>query len=325
MRLLLLLFPWLAALLLAAPLHARPRVVAYVPNWIDLPAFAETIDYAKITHLNIAFENPVDEEGRLSFSPGNEALLAKARSHKVPVLVSIGGGSASGDAVLKARYAELLGAPKRVIFAASLAAYVETHGFAGVDVDIEGPSITEDYGPFMQALSRELKARGKQLTAALSQGYGGDRVPDTVFPLLDFLNIMAYDGAGYWDPNSPGQHSSLQFAKDNVVYWLNRGLPRDKAVLGVPFYGYGFGPAFRKRDYPFKDLVAQFPGAENADQAGDTIWYNGLPTVRAKAKWAREQRLGGVMIWSLDCDASGANSLLKALHGALTPPPGPSD
>lgn len=325
MRLPPLLFPWLAALQVAAPLHARPRVVAYVPNWIDLPVFAETIDYAKITHLNLAFENPVDADGQLSFTPGNEALLTKARAHQVPVLVSIGGGSASGDPILKARYAELLGETKRMKFAASLATYVETHGFAGLDVDIEGPSITADYGPFLQALSKELKARRKLLTAALSQGYGGDRVPDTVFPLLDFLNIMAYDGTGYWDPESPGQHSSLQYAKDNVAYWLGRGLPRDKAVLGVPFYGYGFGRAFRTRDYPFKDIIAQFPGAENADQAGDTIWYNGLPTVRAKAAWAREQKLGGVMIWSLDSDAAGENSLLGALHGALNPPPRPSD
>jgi GH18 family chitinase len=138
-----------------------------------------------------------------------------------------------------------------------------------------------------------LRAKGKLLTGALSKGYGGDHVPDSVFEHFDFVNIMAYDGTGPWNPKAPGQHSSLEFAKDNVAYWLKRGLPKSKAVLGVPFYGYGFGAAFRKRDYPYAAIVADFPGAENADEAGDTIYYNGLPTIRAKAAYVKEQGLGG--------------------------------
>jgi GH18 family chitinase len=130
---------------------------------------------------------------------------------------------------------------------------------------------------------------------------------------------MAYDGAGYWDPKSPGQHSSMDYAKDNIAYWLARGLPTDTAVLGVPFYGYGFGEAFRKRDYTYTEIVAKYPGAENTDRAGNTIWYNGIPTIKAKAKYVIDQGLGGVMIWSLDNDAKGDKSLLSAIHETLQP------
>jgi GH18 family chitinase len=112
----------------------------------------------------------------------------------------------------------------------------------------------------------------------------------------------------------------LEFAKDNVTYWLGRGLPKAKAVLGVPFYGYGFGAAFRKRDYPYAAIVASHPGAENLDQIGDTIWYNGIPTIRAKARYVAEQGLGGMMIWSLDYDVKGERSLLTAVHEGLTQP-----
>ncbi len=309
--------PFVALLLTPRILPAQERVVAYVPNWIDLPAFAETIDYAKVTHLNIAFENPVNDSGDISFSRKNEALLAKAKAHGVPVLISIGGGSASGDKTLLARYADLTTDAKRAGFVAKLADYVVGHGFDGLDVDLEGPSINQDYGAFIAGLAGALKPKGKLLTAALSKGYGGSKVPDSVFAHFDFVNIMAYDGAGYWDPKSPGQHSSLEFAKSNVSYWLGRGLPKAKAVLGVPFYGYGFGEAFRKRDYSYAAIVAAYPGAENADQAGSTIWYNGLPTIRAKAAYAREQGLGGVMIWSLDYDVKGERSLLTAIHETL--------
>src|SRR3954471_7382966 len=101
-RFLLLLISCAALTGLAAPAAAatelrRPVVVAYVPNWIELGKFAETIEYGRLTHLNIAFENPVNEDGNLSFNEEDAILIEKARFHGLKVLVSIGGGSASGD------------------------------------------------------------------------------------------------------------------------------------------------------------------------------------------------------------------------------------
>ena len=100
-------------------------------------------------------------------------------------------------------------------------------------------------------------------------------------------------------------------------YWIGRGLPRSKAVLGVPFYGYGFGGAFRKNEYDYSEIVAAHPGAENGDQVGETIWYNGIPTIKAKARLVVESGLGGIMIWSLDTDAPGGKSLLSAIVAGL--------
>ncbi len=158
--------------LLTAAAHAQKRVVAYVPNWVDLNTFSDTIDYAKLTHINIAFENPVND-------------------------------------------------------------------------------------------------------------------------------------------------SSFEFAKDNVAYWLNRGLLKSKAVLGIPFYGYGFGEAFRKGDYSYAKILATYPDAENVDQVGNTIWYNGIPTIKAKTRHVVDESLGGVMIWSLDHDVKGERSLLSVIHETL--------
>ena len=298
--------------------HAQPRVVAYVPNWIDLDKYAETIDYAKLTHINIAFENAKNAEGELSFNRKDAGLIAKAHANHVKVLVSIGGGSS--NKAMNDRYAQLSSGTNAVRFAGKMADYLSQHGFDGLDVDIEGPAIPKDYGAMIAELAKALRPKGKLLTAALSKGYGGTRVPSSVFEHLDFVNIMAYDATGSWDPKSPGQHSSLQFAKDNVTYWLGRGLPRSKAVLGVPFYGRGFGAAFRKAGYTYAAIVADYPGAENADQAGSTIWYNGIPTIKAKTKYVVDQGLGGVMIWSLNQDVKGKHSLLSAIHEALASP-----
>ncbi len=101
-------FAALTLILVSTSVAGEKRMVAYVPNWIDLKAFSETIDYSKLTHINIAFENPFDASGELSFSSRNDFLIRKAHENHLKVLVSIGGGAASGDKALLSRYFELL-------------------------------------------------------------------------------------------------------------------------------------------------------------------------------------------------------------------------
>jgi chitinase len=300
-----------------APPPARTGVVAYVPNWIDLATFAPTIPYADLTQINLAFENPTDDAGTLSFNAQNALLIAGAHAQHVPVFLSIGGGAASGDPALLKRYTLLLGTAQRPVFVKAVVAYLDQHQFDGLDIDLEGPGIGPDYGAFVHDVAVAVHADGKRVTAAVSQGYGGAQVPNSVFTDLDFVNIMAYDATGTWAPNNPGQHSSLAFAEQNVTYWLGRGLPKAKAILGVPFYGYGFGTAFRNWSYPYSEIVAKYPGAEKVDQIGSTIWYNGIPTIQAKARYAVQQGLAGVMIWSLDNDVPGPRSLLAALTDGI--------
>jgi hypothetical protein len=85
----------------------------------------------------------------------------------------------------------------------------------------------------------------------------------------------------------------------------------------VPFYGWGFGPAFNEGGYQFSEIVAKYPGSELTDQVGKTIWYNGIPTMKAKVKFVVDEGLGGIMIWSLNQDAKGKLSLLSTIHDAL--------
>src|SRR3954470_18420486 len=126
-----------ALLCSAVNLAAQEKVVAYVPNWVDLKALSPAIDYPKLTHINLAFENPTNDEGDLSFNPQDEILITTAHEHHVKVLISIGGGAASGNKKLQDRYFALMSPPKRAAFATKLADYVKAHHFDGLDVDIE--------------------------------------------------------------------------------------------------------------------------------------------------------------------------------------------
>lgn len=306
-----------------APATPRAVVAGYVPLWDDAALQAERLDFSKVTHLNVAFVNPKDDLGTMDYDPKVDSLIAKAHASGVKVLYSIGGGSASGDEALRRRYEMLMTDAKRAHFVRKLAAYAADHGFDGVDVDIEGPAITANYGPFIQDLAAVLKQDGKLLTAALSKGYGGDQVPADVLGLFDLVHIMAYDATGPWAPDRPGQHSSLEFARESVRWWLERGLKPERAVLGVPFYGYGFGEGMKGRHFSYAEIVKQWPDAALRDESGKTVFYNGIATIEAKCRFAKEQKLAGMMIWPLPGDAAGEASLLNAMHRVLASPASP--
>jgi chitinase len=289
---------------------AQTRVIGYVTNDQYHP-----IDYTKLTHLNLAFENP-DANGDISFSAVNDSYIREAHSHGVKVLVSLAGGGASHDSSMQALYFHLLQDPNRSAFVQKIKEYIVAHNLDGVDVDLEGPAINADYGKFITELSTALKAQGKLLTSALSHLNGAPKVADSTMHLFDFINIMAYDQTGPWRPDKPGQHSSFDFALESLNYWTKRGLPKKKAVLGVPFYGYGFGPDFNQ-GMGFAQIIQRFPNSQNADVAGDTIYYNGIPTISRKVQHVIDHGYGGIMIWQLGHDASGELSLLGTIDKVI--------
>ncbi|PAM91642.1 glycoside hydrolase [Flavobacterium sp. IR1] len=301
---------------------AQKKVIAYVPNWIDLNAFSSSIQYSKLTHINIAFENP-DANGYLSFNSGSNTIINAAHAQNVKVFVSLGGGAISEGGAIRDNYWNLIKPANRTAFIQKIYDYVVAHNFDGVDVDLEGPAINGDYGGFVIALAAKLHAGNKLCTAALSEGYGGANVPASTFAAYDWINIMAYDATGPWAPGNPGQHSPYSMAVNQFNYWTGRGLPASKAIIGVPFYGYGFG-ASANQGISYANIVNQYPGAENQDQVGNTIYYNGIPTIKQKTTFAI-QNAGGVMIWELSQDAVGSKSLLTAINQVITgsqPPTG---
>ncbi|WP_445722232.1 glycosyl hydrolase family 18 protein [Flavobacterium sp.] len=300
--------------------YAQKKVIAYVPNWIDLNSFSNSIQYSKLTHINIAFENP-DANGNLSFNPANTTIIQKAHANNVKVFVSIAGGAISEGGAIRDNFFNQMSAGNRASFVQKLKNYVVAHNFDGLDVDLEGPAINADYGNFIIELANSLHANNKQITAALSQGYGGANVPSYTFTYFDWINIMSYDLTGPWNPSNPGQHSPYSLAVDQFNYWTSRGLPSSKAIIGLPFYGFGFGSS-ANQGISYADIVATYPGSENTDQVANTIYYNGIPTIKQKTAFA-VQNAGGVMIWQLAQDATGVKSLLSAVDDIIksTQPP----
>jgi GH18 family chitinase len=158
----------------------------------------------------------------------------------------------------------------------------------------------------MRQLGDSLHAVGKDLTAAVVHyGNQGEGTKKEIFEIVDWLNLMAYDD----DNGQPIPHSPYSLAEKSINYWVKqRGLPAHKAVLGMPFYG----KPRRDNLSHYKDLVAA--GADPMKDEFDSVYYNGIATIKNKTELAKKQGLSGVMIWEISQDTHDDRSLLKAIN-----------
>ena len=319
--------------IIALPAAAAPVIIGYVPSEKGLETTLNGADLTPYTHLMIAFANP-DADGawlkgdNLACMPSPDnganvttaslhAAVAKAHEGGRKVLLSIAGGilpTCAGD------WAGLAAPGKRDALVKSLAAVVEAFGFDGVDVDIESTTLTQlvtdnDYVPLVAALSKVMKAKGRLLTVATAS-YVGGTVPLKALPYFDYVGVMSYD-----DTEAGHEHSSYTKARAEIDFWLGRGVAKDRLVLGLPFYGYGYGTY--QPSYAYRDLVSQF-GADAA-AAGDVlgqvcatcsyVTYNGPATLTQKAQLAKK-KAGGVMVWEISQDAPDG-TLIHAVQAGL--------
>jgi GH18 family chitinase len=279
------------------------KTVGYVTSW--LPNIA--IQYNKLTHINYAFTIP-DAFGNLTRNPENpgwlQTVVSNSHANGGKVLISVGGWLP--DSPNPGSFASLAAnSGYRGTFRNNLINLVNAYGLDGVDIDWEYPcpgGNGGNYATLMSELAGDMHSRGKLLTAAVAAfGANADCVGTSVFNSVDFLNLMVYD---IRDPN----HSDYTDAVNSITYWKGKGLPASKAVLGLPFYAHPTWTAYNT-------LVGQNAANACRDNDGSQYW-NGLPTIRAKAAYARANA-GGVMMWEASQDASGANSATTAMYEAV--------
>ena len=282
-------------------------IVGYFPTWTGN---VNNIPYDKLTHINYSFILPTSSGGLSTLGNPSRlnSLVTLAHASNVKVCIAVGGWDIGDGGGNDNRFETFAAdATKRTTFVVNLINFVNTYNLDGVDIDWEYPdpgTSATNFALLMKELSDSLHARSKILTAAvISRGYYGDGIKSEVFDYVDFLNLMAYDAGN--------PHSTYSEGYESLNYWIGRGLPPSKAILGVPFYG-------RNPYSSYSALVSMDPQAPNKDYVnsnGNIIYYNGLQTIRNKTNLAKTSG-GGIMIWELTMDTNDQNSLLKAIHEA---------
>jgi chitinase len=296
------------------------KIVGYYPIDHAMTVDTSQVPFNKLTHIILAFVNP-DSLGNLKQDfPALAAFTKASHAHNVKILYSIGGGSYQGQ------YHALLKDAKRQELIKNLVAKVIQHNADGIDVDLEsgyafGSEVDPNYGVFIKELASSLKSKNKLITAALPSS-PGNVVTQDVLAQFDFINVMSYDHTGPWSPDRAENHASYADAMDDLKYYQNSlKVPKDKLILGVPFYGHGFGPALTDPVIgwmTYKEIVSTYAGAEWVDHwhlpNGYIMYYNGIPTIKNKTQLAMKNA-AGIMIWELMYDEpAGKKSLLNAIY-----------
>lgn len=212
----------------------------------------------------------------------------------------------------------------------------------GNDGNIVRPEDTQNFTALLAEFRKQLDAvkPGLILTiAAPASTNKSEKIElEKIIPYLNWINLMAYDFTGPWSAVT-GHHSVLiGSAKDRVSVdssvedYLNRGIPSNKLVLGVPFYGYGWKVNSLENNGMYQPTqgVVKGPDGEPTlkysyvknmlgkvfrDEKTRAVWklngndvvvYDDVQLLKEKIEFAKKKKLGGIMAWELSQDTPDA-------------------
>ena len=305
----------------------EPVVVAYVTSWTNVVP-----DPSVMTHLNYAFGHVneqfngvrIDNEQRL-----RDLVGLKKQQPKLFVMLSVGGWGSG-------RFSEMAASDEnRKAFAADCRRICNEFGLDGIDIDWEYPtqnsagisSSPQDTENFT-LLMRDLRgALGKKLWLTLAS-VGSAQYIDfrSCIQYLDMVNVMAYDMG-----SAPKHHAALYRSKhvgwncasECVEAHRKAGVPDNKIVLGMPFYGRGKDGQYMKyRDFDKQKLKKKWDNKAKApclvDEKGElAIGYESPRSIALKCAYIKEQGLRGAMYWEYADDNEQGDLQRAVWQGVL--------
>ena len=311
-----------------------------------------------------------------------QLIKLKQANPNLKTIISVGGWTWSN------RFSDVAAsAATRETFANSAVDFLRKYQFDGVDLDWEypvsgglagnsyRPEDKQNYTLLLQAVRQKLDAAGaadgKTYLLTIASGAGPDFIQNTelagIAQAVDWINIMTYDMNGgwqtisghnaplYYDPaaGSANLPNAAAFNVDAAVTaYFAAGVPANKLVLGVPFYGRGWagcqatgngqyqsctGTAqvgtWEKGVFDFNDLEANYIGKNGYmrywnDTAkvpylynssnGTFITYDDTESMGYKASYLKSKGLAGAMFWEFSGDRN--KTLLNKLASDLAAP-----
>jgi chitinase len=291
--------------------------------------------------LNYLF-SPVDSvDGTADFAEmplrGNFHQLQELKRlyPQIKILISLEGNASSfAEAAQPANMFSFVTSCIQTFIDGQFADGVEAPGlFDGIDIDWEYPGELDKYN-FLALLAefrRQLDAARPDLLLTVAMGDFGASYQhldmETVALYVDQVGVMNYDYDGPWSTMtglvSPLYSSPGDPEKNNDVV--------TKILMGLPFYAYSWNKVLSANhglfqlgepshiDIPYNYIpTIQGTFTQYRDPKslapwlfdGLTFWtYDDEVSIGAKLEYAKEQGLGGVMIWELSGDTSDGKLL----------------
>lgn len=296
------------ATLIPQPPHPTLKTVGYIAHWQGhlLPY----LKLERLTHLiwqSVEVTSATDPTLQVRDNyPWSQisALAAEAHAKGVKVLACLGEfwDSSKLNEIWKSP-------PLRAQLIANLKNLVLTYDLDGIDIDNESGHDPGLYSTFLAELYDSLNPLGKVISIA-GNPYDVDIIPAAA-DYLDFINLMTYDmwqGVGY------PYHSTYEESVQALNLWVNVGIPKNKLLMGIPFYGRSSGTGF----YYYRWIVDAYDPSPSQNEVneplvGGLLWWNGIDLVKKKVDYVKNEGFGGVMVYELTTDAFDGRSLLLAI------------
>lgn len=276
-------------------------VAGYLPSY-RLPAWNED-QLGPVNHL-IYFHAIPDKDGSLPDAVLSrnvrERLASIKKTRSLRISLTIGGWGHSE------RLVDVCGSDeKRTRLVGELRDVTRETAVDSIDFDWEHPETPSQWADYI-ALVREsksaIRSRGGICTVALAPW---NEPPPDLWAVADRIHLMSYDHAY--------PHATFEKTRADVERVLSWGCPREKLLVGIPFYG-------RANDWKatsYAKLIAN-DDLDATDASLSGVAFNNRATVRRKVHYAMQNRLAGVMIWELAQDTTDdSTSLLKVIEQSL--------
>ncbi|MFC4101062.1 glycosyl hydrolase family 18 protein [Paenibacillus xanthanilyticus] len=222
-------------------------------------------------------------------------------------------------------------------FIASLVARLDALGLQGMNLDFEGMYGGDRalYTEFVRNLAKSLHAKGMTLSIDLPRGdvkWNALTAYDiaAIGQIVDTVMIMAYDE--HWSgSDEPGSVGGMDWIEEGIEQYLAYGVPRDKLMLGIPFYVREWridasGNLVDNKAIYMKEVprIIQENGATGTYDAESgqikytyakdgythVFWAETTATVKARVELARKYDLAGVAAWRLGYESADLWSML---------------
>ncbi|HEX2866508.1 MAG TPA: glycosyl hydrolase family 18 protein [Ignavibacteriales bacterium] len=329
--------------LLSANLLAQKVVGYYYGSYSVYPP--SVIQFENLTHISHAFIRP-NADGTLAVPSWYllPELITEAHKHGVKVLVALGGYDPTADANFRSLAAS---SAARKTFASKLADFCKQYGYDGADIDWEYPKGADaaNYVLMVTEIRQAFNTAGIPLVSAALPSTDWNNGYDIakLTPLLDWFGIMTYDIGGTWEkavyhtsPLYPSPQASGS-VDNSARYYANKGMPKDKMLTGMAFYGYKYTAAGMYQSHTagegssityvnaealrnstdwdyFWDNTAKVPYLQNKART-QVVSYDDTASIRLKCNYIKSSKLGGTIIWALHQSYNGRTSPLLNVIG----------
>ena len=166
----------------------------------------------------------------------------------------------------------------------------------GIDLDFEWAETEKEYKDYSLAILKMREVLGDKYLFSVSLHPVSYKISKEAIAAVDFISLQCYGP-------SPVRFPMEKYASD-IQMVLAYGIPKEKLVAGVPFYGVTKNGSKKTEAYFsfVQDGLITTPAQNEATYKGEVYVFDGQDHIRTKTRYAMEQQLKGMMSWDLATD-----------------------